>query len=293
MPTTVFYAWQSDRDEDICHYFIRYALDVAIKRIKAMNAATPQDATVEEAPAFPSDVELDHDTKGVAGTPKISDVIEKKIRECAIFVADVTHTTRYVTADGRKKKAQNGNVLIELGQALAHKPTDRILLVMNMAFGLKEQLPFDLHLYRQPIWYKLKDKSDKSLVAAEKKILTERLVIALKLMLQQITVRLVATTEAEARQDARAAWEGFASALVNGTFRKLEQRPYVSVGIIPLRPLAKRLDLSAIRFANNFSVPPPGTGNYNIDLYGRAIVCHNGSDARPIVRRSFQRLLLN
>src|SRR5688572_7323361 len=151
MAMKVFYAWQSDRDRSICHDFIREAADAAITKIAL--AQSSDRAVVDEAPDFP-EVELDHDTKGVQGTPNIVETIKKKIRDCAIFMADLTHVADYQTSDERrKKKAQNGNVLIELGYAMAQKQPEQILTVMNTAFGNFTHLPFDLHLNRKPVGY--------------------------------------------------------------------------------------------------------------------------------------------
>src|SRR5687767_13550735 len=102
MSTKVFYAWQSDRDEDACRYLIRDALKQALRKLKA-------DAKVQSAPPF----ELDHDTKGITGHPHIAAAIRKKIKACGVFVADLTHVADYVTTEGqsRSKKAQNANVM--------------------------------------------------------------------------------------------------------------------------------------------------------------------------------------
>src|SRR4051812_1053681 len=117
MSTKVFYAWQSDRDPSICRHLIRDAIKRAIKRLKS-------DAKVQEAPRF----ELDHDTKGIPGHPAIAPTIRKKIGRCGVFLADLTHVTDYTSADGRKKRGQNPNVLIELGIAIRAKGFQRLLL---------------------------------------------------------------------------------------------------------------------------------------------------------------------
>lgn len=58
MSASVFYAWQRDRDDRVCRYFIREAAKLAIKRLKA-------EARVSVKSAPP--VDLDEATKGVAG----------------------------------------------------------------------------------------------------------------------------------------------------------------------------------------------------------------------------------
>src|SRR5690348_4919024 len=123
MPVTVFYAWQLDRDKKLCRNLIKRAAELAIETLAA-------DAEVKSAP--PAD--LDEATKGVTGHPHIAATIRSKIQACDVFLADLTHVAEYLTADGRKKRAQNGNVLIELGMAIRAKGFRRLMLVMNDAF---------------------------------------------------------------------------------------------------------------------------------------------------------------
>src|SRR5215510_4396909 len=79
---TVFYSWQSDTPSNINRTFIEKALLEALKRLHS-------DATLENA-LRDTTVELDKDTKGVAGSPPIVETILQKIDDCAVFVADVT-----------------------------------------------------------------------------------------------------------------------------------------------------------------------------------------------------------
>jgi hypothetical protein len=281
MPITIFYCWQSDRDQDICHYLIRDAAQDAIGRLK-----TDADTRVEEAPPF-GDMILDHDTKGVPGIPRIADVIQRKIAACDVFIADVTHIKEYVTGDGRKKYAQNGNVLIELGHALAQKSPERILLVMNTAFGSFDGLPFDLHLHRKPIPYNLPDSADKDAVKVARKALTDKLMEALRLMLVEIgsaaaeeSRRIAVAEERSLRERANEKWERFISSM-RGGFRGLpNDESYIAVSIVPLHPPATRLPLAAEGGKRKPDVRPFGGGSYYQDVYGRSVVSHNGRKAR-------------
>lgn len=78
MADKIFYAWQSDRDQDLNRWLIRDAAKAAVKKLAS-------EADVEDAPV------LDHDTKDVPGTPHIADTIKRKIAESAVFLADITH----------------------------------------------------------------------------------------------------------------------------------------------------------------------------------------------------------
>jgi hypothetical protein len=81
MPLKIFFSWQADRKNRCGRNLIEAALNKAIKRLS-------QEATLEEA--IRDELELDRDTKGVAGSPPIVDTILKKIIDCAVFVPDLT-----------------------------------------------------------------------------------------------------------------------------------------------------------------------------------------------------------
>jgi hypothetical protein len=153
MELTVFYAWQSDTHQKANHYLIRDALDDAIR---ALNA----DVKVDEP------IRLDHDTKGKTGTPHVADTILEKIRDCSIFIADVTCVgktiSRIVSGKRRRKRMPNPNVMLEVGYASALIPWDQIIFIMNTAFGAPKYLPFDLKFRRFPIQYNLPSTSDQS-----------------------------------------------------------------------------------------------------------------------------------
>jgi hypothetical protein len=96
-----------------------------------------------------SQVQIDSDTKGVPGTPPITETILKKIEGCDLFVPDLTFVAR--TANG--KYVPNPNVMAEFGYALHAKTYAALMPIMNTAFGPAEELPFDLGHLRHPIQY--------------------------------------------------------------------------------------------------------------------------------------------
>ena len=102
MDITVFYAWQSDRPGKVNHYLIRDAARDACERITEDKS---NDWTLD----------LDSDTKGVAGMCDIPNVILKKIKKCDIFLGDLTIVG--ATPGEHPKQLPNPNVVIELGYA--------------------------------------------------------------------------------------------------------------------------------------------------------------------------------
>lgn len=156
MKHSIFYSWQSDLDPAFTRNFIEEVLGKAVKDLNRSDSIT-----VEAV--------MDRDTAGVGGTPGISETIFQKIRNCDVFVGDVSivdatksrkdagfiraltaavagvvleHATR---ADRQiKRPAPNPNVLLELGYAAANIGWNRVILVQNTAYGDISALPFDL-----------------------------------------------------------------------------------------------------------------------------------------------------
>jgi hypothetical protein len=137
----IFYSWQSDREPDVSSRFIAIALRSAIEALQ---------------PKFSVQLQLDSDTSGVAGTPPVSETILGKIRDCDLFIGDVSFVGS--TANG-SKLLPNPNVMTEFGYARHVLDDQQIILVMNAAFGPASALPFDLAHLRHPISYVLEEGS--------------------------------------------------------------------------------------------------------------------------------------
>ncbi len=143
MAATVFFSWQADTPNNLGRNFVRKALEDACARIAS-------DTSIDEAHR---DLEVDSDTQGIAGQPPIVETILKKIEASRVFVADMTFVAR--RPDGGS--SPNPNVLIEYGYALRSLTHERIICVMNTAYGKPsaEALPFDLRHLRWPRCYEL------------------------------------------------------------------------------------------------------------------------------------------
>ncbi len=161
MAWTVFYAWQSDLPNSTNRGLIERGLQDAVKQLGA-------DGSVVQDPR------VDRDTLGVAGSPDIERTIFEKIAQAAVFVCDVS----LVTNDGSGRPSPNPNVLIELGFALRALGDERVILVMNRAFGPPELLPFDIRRKRVLTYDIAVDAGEK---ARERSALTARLVEAVRL----------------------------------------------------------------------------------------------------------------
>ena len=148
MPDKIFYSWQSDRPNTITRAFIEDALTKAIR-----NLGRPDD----ELYTPPRDLKLDKDTKGTPGSPPITDTIFRKIENCAVFVPDLT----FCGMTDNKRPIPNANVLIEYGWALAKLGHERIVSVMNGAYGKPNEtnVPFNIRHTRWPYAYHLPEDS--------------------------------------------------------------------------------------------------------------------------------------
>lgn len=178
---TVFYSWQSDTPSSLNRNFIEKALREALSRLQA-------DAALEIA-LRDTKVELEKDTKGVAGSPPIADTILKKIEECAVFVADLTFVASSLpgltNSSGQPRLVPNPNVLIEYGYAIRCHSHSAIVGVMNTSFGEpnEQTLPFDLRHLRWPIAYYLSLESNSTEKSDQLEKLTATLVEAIRLIL--------------------------------------------------------------------------------------------------------------
>lgn len=170
MPT-IFWSWQSDTSARETREVFRTALAQAILRLAA-------DLEEAERP------ELDHDTRGVPGSPEIVNTIFQKIDDAAIFVADVTPIG--LSANG--KHLPNPNVLIELGYAKKSLSADRIILLWNTALhgSRPEDLPFDLRHRRAPMSVDIPVGAERSILREQRELLTQGLEEALRASLRVV-----------------------------------------------------------------------------------------------------------
>jgi hypothetical protein len=158
----IFYSWQSDLDHKTNWNFIEECLRRATKAIQ-------NDDSILVEPV------IDRDTRGVAGSPDIGATIFAKIETSAAFVCDVSCINR----DKGGRPAPNPNVLVELGYAAKALGWDRIILVLNEAFGPVEDLPFDLRVKRT-IKYRLASGDAKAQVRSD---LAKTLEVAIRTIL--------------------------------------------------------------------------------------------------------------
>lgn len=174
MAQSIFFSWQADTPDEVGRSFVRSVLKAICKEIAA-------DTSLDEAVR---NIKFDSDTQGVAGQPPIADTILKKIDGAALVVSDMTFTGKRL--DGRP--TPNPNVLIEYGWALRALSYNRVISVMNVAYGAPgaETLPFDLAHLRWPMQYNLPDGAEPAVVEKEKEKLKGKLKAAVRASLAML-----------------------------------------------------------------------------------------------------------
>ena len=180
MAKTIFFSWQADTPNKFGRTFLKEVLEEACVDIVS-------DTTLDEA--LRDGISVDSDTQGVAGQPPIAETIFKKIDATAVFVADMTFTGTRID----KRPTPNPNVLIEYGWALKSLTNERVICVMNTAYGepSNDSLPFDLAHLRWPIRYTLAEDATPVARAEEKKKLSNVLKAALRLSLGAIPAPVI------------------------------------------------------------------------------------------------------
>ncbi len=181
---TVFYSWSNDNDQRVCRSFIRTALDMACRNLTI---------ELEEAER---PIQVDQDTQGQGGSPAIMETIERKIRECDVFVADLTPAVVQKRPDGTARIIPNPNVMYELGYANRSIGTDRVITVLNTAFAgaarasdrrLRDNaLPFNLRHRRFPICYEIEEEECRKLLKAERDQFVKSLVKRIGLIISDL-----------------------------------------------------------------------------------------------------------
>jgi len=163
MAVKIFWSWQSDTPGKTTRHFVRAALADAIKALKEPEEVEePSERETREA------LHLDHDRQGIPGSPDLAPTIFEKIDDAAVVIADVTLVAELRAPDGQLlKKLINSNVAIEYGYAIRALGPTRVLMVQNLHYGNREQLPFDLKHKAGPLDYTLAPDASKDDMEAE------------------------------------------------------------------------------------------------------------------------------
>ncbi len=162
MKLRIFYSWQTTTATQYNKNFILSCIEKAIKKLNKK----PEFLGVE--------FEIIEGMRGVPGSPSVASLItDERIPNSDIFIADLS-VVNYVPKIVRRiqnlfpqkyKPFQNNNVINEHGIAYNALGTEKIIGVLNKAYGSPKEnpdnIPFDLRALRFPIEYSYTKNNDK------------------------------------------------------------------------------------------------------------------------------------
>ena len=133
MKLVVFFSWQSDIDTNKLHNknFLCECINCAIKNIE--NKGQLKNIFFE----------FQESTSNISGNPPISRILDDRIANCDIFIADLSIVDSYSCLEmfirrWRKvttKRGPNNNVYGEYNKALANHSDEQIITIMNTING--------------------------------------------------------------------------------------------------------------------------------------------------------------
>lgn len=165
MKLKIFYSWQTETDTTYNKNFILRCIDKAVKNLNRKPEFKDVEFIVQEG------------VKGEPGSPGVaSKISDERIPNCDIFIADLSvvnqigRFAKWIQKHVDKKifrPAQNNNVINEYGIATNAIGVQKIIGVLNNAYGSPNEnpnnIPFDIRHLRFPVSYtyssKTKDKT--------------------------------------------------------------------------------------------------------------------------------------
>ena len=253
MEIKVFYAWQDDLPSKVTRSLIRDAAEAACLRL-----------TQESAGQYA--VVLDQATEGIPGMCDIPNVILEKIDACDVFLPDLTFVGQ--TAPG--KRVSNPNILFELGHAAKSRGFDRVLAVMNTAYGEPESQMFDVKR-RWAIRYALAAESDSATRKKCRDALSNDLYEALKVIIAKSVLPAAAGTAEDTFERKRNEFEGRLRRNEFGELTKLKGT--IAICVIPERPC----EIPHERLQSTPVPPPGGFQEWESEVYGDSVQTYNGA----------------
>jgi len=251
MQVTVFYAWQSDTPEHLNRKLIWKAAEAACERITA-------------DPGNDWEVKLDSDTKGVLGMCDIPREILKKIRNCDIFIADLTLMG---TGHDSDKKLPNPNVTFELGYAAGRHTFRPMIGVVNEGFGEIEGQIFDIKR-RSALKYTAKPTATPERIEKVTNQLSEKLEGIVRETIENWVVDRRADRETSLRSKYEEKHAEFAKLVAAGHFYELTTLPAVVHSIKFKWPRGVNFDtvIEALRQQANRPIHSPGAAGWTEKL---------------------------
>ncbi len=272
--SAVFYSWQSDSPLSINKDFIRKALQAAIDNI---NNDSSLNITLS----------LDEDARGEPGMTDIPRTLLEKIENCGIFVADFTFVgdTSRLLKGKKRKLLPNPNVMLEAGYMAKSQRWEQIVGVINTAFGLPKNLPFDIHHRQWPIDYELQ-KVD----SPKYKTVTAKLIADIEKGLRGIAKKYLIPNENDRQPPVTHISEDSANSLIQAHYKDIASDNFfnmdMSQGVLSLTMIpfsCEPIDLSNSQNSDMFQqyLKPMWGGGYNPSWIGDSYYNYRGNENCP------------
>lgn len=248
MDATLFYAWQADRLGRTTREVIHLAIQNACERIKQHSNAS---------------LRLDESTVGEPGMCDIPNTLLSKISRCGIFLCDLTFVTESRSHSGAKKRHSNPNVIFEFGYAVRSIGFDRIIAVMNTAYGHPNEQMFDTKR-RHAMTFSLAETATEQEIQAETNSLSDKLYEAIQLILEKSSLN---SEDDEDRKRFANLRNSFHSEVREGRFGGgIYSSPAITLIVAPSK-LAELTHDSISRI----HLPPLGKSGWNTEYHGNSI----------------------
>ena len=176
MDITLFYSWQSTTATTYNRNFILNCLEKAVKQLGKLPEFRGINFLIQDG------------VRGEPGTPPVADtIVKERIAKCDIFIADlsVINAPPPVGWLGRlarrfakvsTKPLQNVNVFYEYGAAQQAVGYEKIICVLNSAYGSPNEnpdnIPFDIRHLKFPIEYNYSEQNEGEREAIQKKLIS-------------------------------------------------------------------------------------------------------------------------
>lgn len=169
MELTIFYSWQSKTLRKKNKNYIDTCIKKAIKQIKRKN---------KYSELFNVDFIIQEGISNVSGSPQVAATIIDRIKNCDIFIADLSITdpltNEEITNSIKREVHRADNVLFEYGIAYNAISEFRIIGVSNAEYGSpinsSDDILFDIRPLRYPIDYIYKVDKENFIDALDKAI---------------------------------------------------------------------------------------------------------------------------
>ncbi len=193
----------------------------------------------------------------------IPNTLLSKISRCGIFLCDLTFVTESRSHSGAKKRHSNPNVIFEFGYAVRSIGFDRVIAVMNTAYGHPNEQMFDTKR-RHAITFSLGETATEQEIQAEADSLGDKLFEAIQLILEKSSLNAEGDDDRKRFADLR---NSFHASVRSGHFGGgIYSSPAIALTIVP----SKLAELTFERISR-LHLPVLGKSGWDPEYHGNSV----------------------